>query len=89
MGRDCCNCGIVVGTGGVARGSGKGVGEKEVGVAGRSGKGELWDSSGDRGVVWCVYSCTILFSHGVTRVWYWRDPNFHKQDGSFSVHGCR
>lgn len=25
-----------------------------MGVAGRSGKGELWDSSGDRGVVWCV-----------------------------------
>lgn len=55
VGRDCCNCGIVGGTGGVARGSGKGVGGKEVGVAGRSGKGELWDSSGDRGCgVVCV-----------------------------------
>jgi len=37
------------------------VGGKEVGVAGRSGKGELWDSSGDRGVVWCGVCIVVLY----------------------------
>lgn len=62
VGRDCCNCGIVVGT---REGAGKEGEEKEVGVAGRSGKGELWDSSGDRGcgVVCVLYYIVFTWCH--------------------------